>query len=458
VATLAPDDSRVKDQIKRIQDYVWAVYIDGAQAREPIDEQEALQTLDAFYSEVGNRNSPDQVYLGILLFEKAFEDPETQGVRFERARKIFEFYRRVTGEDDWNAVEDRLEDIGAFFEDERGETAAETAEVAETAQTEAAAPAPVVEVTPVVATPATANPATATPAKGVVETPVPESEPAPGPVPEVAPEPEPVVAEAAEVAVAEVEAEAAPEVEPAPVAEAPVAIEVVDDESARAVAEEEARRREAAEAFTADLEVVEGMCLVPAGIFLYGADAREIFLDSFYIDMTPVTNHEYMRFVRETGYRPPRYANNTKLSNPAQPVVGISFGDAQQFAKWAGKELPSELQWEKAARGTDGRPYAWGNEPPSSSRACFGLDPMGGAPAVVGESSYDASPFGVRDMCGNVWEWTTTPYGKDSAFKVLRGGCYNDPIDFLRVDFRLEAHPKDKCEAIGFRCVKNIHG
>jgi serine/threonine-protein kinase len=426
VATLAPDDSRVKDQIKRIQDYVWAVYIDGTQPREQIDEQEALQTLDAFYSEVGNRNSPDQVYLGILLFEKAFEEPESLSERFERARKIFEFYRRVTGEDDWNAVEDRLEDIEAHFQEESGE------------------PAPAVEAEPVAEEPAPV-------AEPAVETPVPATEPEPAPEPEPEPEPEPVVAETPQPAVEVAEPEPEPVVEePAPVA--------VEDEVERAEAEEEARRREAAEAFTAGLEVVEGMCLVPAGIFLYGADKREIFLDSFYIDLMPVTNAEYMRFVRETGYRPPRYLNKSKLNDARQPVVGISFGDAQQFAKWAGKELPTELQWEKAARGTDGRPYAWGNEPPSSSRACFGLDPIAGAPAPVGESSYDSSPFGVRDMCGNVWEWTTTTIGKNSAFKVLRGGCYNDPIEFLRTDFRLEAHPKDKCEAIGFRCVKNIHG
>jgi formylglycine-generating enzyme required for sulfatase activity len=164
-----------------------------------------------------------------------------------------------------------------------------------------------------------------------------------------------------------------------------------------------------------------------------------------------------MRFVRETGYRAPRYAEDPRLGQPEQPVVGISFGDAQMFAKWAGKELPTEQQWEKAARGTDGRQYPWGNDPPGTSDACYGQDAVGGAPAKVGASLRNVSPFGVHDMCGNVWEWTGSRYAKDSEFRVVRGGSYNDPPEFLSLDFRLEAHPKDKCEAIGFRCVKNIH-
>ncbi len=75
----------------------------------------------------------------------------------------------------------------------------------------------------------------------------------------------------------------------------------------------------------------------------------------------------------------------------------------------------------------------------------------------VGGFLRNVTPFGVKDMCGNVWEWTTTPFAKGSEFKVVRGGSYNDPIGFLSLDIRLDVHPKDKCEAIGVRCVKNIH-
>jgi formylglycine-generating enzyme required for sulfatase activity len=414
-ATLPMDDARVKEQLKRIQEYVWARHVDGSDNYDhSIDEQEAIEVLDRYYSEIGNRNSPDQVYLGILLFERAFEYPDEQADLFRRAQKIFHFYRKVTGEDDWPAVEDRLEDIAMFFEEEEGETTTteEAAPLAETVTETAETPA-----APVVGEPP-------------VETP-----------PEV---------EEEEEAVAEEEAEAAEE-------EQRVEVTSAAEEEERRSAEQEAALREAAESFIADLEVVEGMVLVPAGTFKFGHEEREVFLDTFYVDKLPVTNEEYQRFVRETGYRPPRYAEDERLNRPDMPVVGVSLADAKQYARWAGKEIPTERQWEKAARGTDGRPYPWGNDPPGASDACFGLDAREGKPVAVGQALRNVSPFGVLDTCGNIWEWTTSPYAKGSEYRVVRGGSYNDPVGLLRLDFRLEAHPKDKCEAIGFRCVKNIH-
>jgi len=410
-AVLPRDENRVKDEIKRIHEYVWARHVDGSDHYDhSIEEESAIGTLDAYYSEIGNRNSPDQVYLGILLFERAFECPDEQAQLFERAKKIFEFYRRVTGEDDWPAVEDRLEDINMFFAD------------AEEDQKEEEPEAP--------------------------------AEPEPATVAE--PEPAAVETAVAEAPEAEEEEEA-----PAPAAETEAAkpAEVVSAaaEEERRLAEADAARREAAEAFIADLEVVDGMQLVPAGTFVFGSNSRELFLDTFYIDQRCVTNEEYMRFVRETGYRPPRYAEDERLNKPDQPVTGVSFSDAQMYATWAGKELPTEEQWEKAARGTDGRFYPWGNDPPGASDACFGLDPRTGAPGPVGHSLRNVSPFGIEDMSGNVWEWTKSRFRKDSELRVVRGGSYNDPVDFLALNYRLEAHPKDKYEAIGFRCVKNVH-
>jgi len=429
--TLPREESRVTDEIKRIHEYVWARHIDGSDHYDhAISEVDAVGDLNAYYSEIGNRNSADQVYLGILLFERAFEFPDEQAELFARARRIFEFYRRVTGEDDWPAVEDRLEDIKMFFDE------------AEPPEPEPA-PEEVVAEEPVT-TPEAEAAATAT---AVVA----EPEAPPLPV-EVAPEPEAPV----------VEPEAEPEVEPEPEREPeqeqePMEVTSAAQEEERRLAAKDAARREAAEAFIADLKVVEGMRLVPAGTFVFGDGDHEVFLDTFYIDKTPVTNAEYFRFVTETQYRTPRYAENIRLNRPDQPVVGISYGDAQQFARWAGKELPTEQQWEKAARGTDGRPYPWGSDPPGASDACFDLDALEGAPISVGATLRNVSPFGVHDMCGNVWEWTSSPHKAGSEFRIVRGGCYNDPAPYLAVDFRLEAHPKDKCEAIGFRCVKNIH-
>ncbi len=390
-AATLPLQSRVKDQIKRIQEYVWARHIDGSDHYDhSIDEDEAIRALDAFYSEIGNRNSQDQVYLGVLLFERAFEHPEQKAELFERARKIFEFYRRVSQETDWPAVEDRLDDIRRFKEEE----------------------AP----------------------------PAPEAAPAPPTPPPAPAEPAPAIA--------------APEPE---VVETAIAVAEGDPVEAAVVTHDKDARREAAEAFVADMKVVEGMVPVWAGTFLYGPDGAEVFLDTFYVDRSPVTNAEYMRFVRETAYRPPRYADDPRLNHPDQPVTGISYSDAVQFARWAGKELPTEHQWEKAARGNDGRTYPWGNDPPGTSDACFGQDPEAGAPKAAGSWVRNVSPFGVQDTCDNVWEWTASRYKKDSEFHVVRGGSYNDPVEYLHVYYRLEAHPKDKCEAIGFRCVKNVH-
>jgi serine/threonine-protein kinase len=427
---------RVKDTIKRIHEYVWARHIDGSDHYDhSISDAEALAALDEHYAAIANRSSPDQVYLGILLFERAFEEDEKQAEYFERARKIFEFYRRVTGEDDWPAVEDRLEDIREFFADREEPATEEPAEpVPADLAEEPAQPDEIPELEAVAE-----EVAEAAPVVSVVEE------------PEVA---EPVPAETEEPEAVEAAAEAAEEAEPAA---PPAQVESAAETRDRQVAEAAAARREATEAFIADLDVVEGMQLVPAGTFIFGSGGQEVFLDSFYVDKLPITNEEYMRFVRETGYRTPRYANDSRFNKPKQPVVGVGFSDAQQFAKWAGKELPTELQWEKAARGTDGRPYPWGNDPPGSSDACFGLDPAEGQPQPVGASLRNVSPFGVHDVCGNVWEWTKSTFAKNSEYRVVRGGSYNDPPAMLALDFRLEAHPKDKCEAIGFRCVKNIH-
>ncbi|MHC4957142.1 MAG: formylglycine-generating enzyme family protein [Planctomycetota bacterium] len=435
---------RVKDTIKRIHEYVWARHIDGSDHYDhSISDAEALALLDEHYAAIANRSSPDQVYLGILLFERAFEEADKQAEWFERARKIFEFYRRVTGEDDWPAVEDRLDDIREFFADSEAPAPAveSIADIAE----EPPQPDQIPELEAVAEEVAEPAPATEAAPEGEV-----------APAEEVA---EPVAAEAAEVVqaeAAETEPEAEVKAEPEAVAQ-PAQPESAAETRDRQVAEAAAARREATEAFIADLDVVDGMQLVPAGTFIFGSGGQEVFLDSFYVDKLPITNDEYMRFVRETGYRIPRYATDSRYNKPRQPVVGVGFSDAQQFAKWAGKELPTELQWEKAARGTDGRPYPWGNDPPGSSDACFGLDPAEGEPQPVGSSLRNVSPFGVHDVCGNIWEWTKSTFAKNSEFRVVRGGSYNDPPEMLALDFRLEAHPKDKCEAVGFRCVKNIH-
>ncbi len=197
------------------------------------------------------------------------------------------------------------------------------------------------------------------------------------------------------------------------------------------------------------------MMLVPAGAFLFGPENERETLPGFYIDKYPVTNREYEAFCRATGYRFPKYWTEARFKDPMAPVVGVSLADAQKYARWVGKQLPTEEQWEKACRGVDGRLFPWGEDAATDEHACFGRDAAEGSTDPVTQHPKGYSPYGVGEMAGNVWEWTTTTSTDVETVHVIKGGCYNDPADLLRGTVRLDAAPKDKFECIGFRCVKS---
>jgi len=207
------------------------------------------------------------------------------------------------------------------------------------------------------------------------------------------------------------------------------------------------------------------MVLIPAGAFLFGQDKQSLTLPATYIDKTEVSVEAYSRFCAAKGRPMPSGAAGER---PDDPIVDITFLDAQEFAKWAGKRLPSMQEWEKAARGSDGRVYPWG-DPRSPQPANIG-HPDGGVMAVASFSEA-ASPSGALNMLGNVWEWvdelkTPSPQALQhfSTLKppptaaepwyVIRGGSYNERLsdaylwDFATVPARF--HRKD----IGFRCAK----
>jgi len=174
-------------------------------------------------------------------------------------------------------------------------------------------------------------------------------------------------------------------------------------------------------------------------------------VSSFYMDVYEVTNAQYGKFMRATGHREPNYWDNSKYNQSNQPVVGVSWNDAVAYAKWAGKRLPREKEWEWAARGgLRGKEYPWGDQGPSLGRANYYGANVGQSKAV---GSYPANGYGLHEMVGNVWEWCQDWYNSDKDSKVLRGGSWLTSIDNLRVTIRTYYDPNSKIYNYGFRCV-----
>ena len=229
------------------------------------------------------------------------------------------------------------------------------------------------------------------------------------------------------------------------------------------------------------------MVFVPGGDFLMGSPANDpnagsdmkpqhkVILDAFWIDKTEVTNALYAKCVGDGVCRSPvnagensaqAYYGNPKYDN--YPVQGIRWTDGQTFCKWAGARLPSEAEWEKAARGTDGRLYPWGNQPPDATRLNF--DRNVGGPSAVGSYPAGASPYGALDMAGNLWEWVADWYSHDfyqrspalnplesepQAYRACRGGSWNSSAERARADYRGNEDP-GQCDSLTtVRCASS---
>ncbi len=338
----------MKEKVQRIKEFVWQKYVDYVHPKaSDLNEDEALEILEKYFTTVDPDEDPECYYLGILLFELAFQKEDRENLYLAKAKTMFERYRARTGETDWDVIEDRLEEIeeklGMLGPDERAQVFRQVeSELAETG---------------------------------------------------------------------------------------------TDRSPQEAIA------------------VIEGMVLVPEGEFISGADGERKPLDPFYIDIYPVTNADYAKFIDNTGYRAPKFWSEQRLKDPRAPVVGVSWYDADKYATWAGKSLPTSDQWEKAARGFEGRIYPWGNEI-DENHANYGH--VDGVDLVTPVDRYpeNRSVFGVCDLAGNVWEWTRDWDRIEIDMKVIRGGSWADPPVFLRCDRHLYANPKDKFDNIGFRCVR----
>lgn len=194
------------------------------------------------------------------------------------------------------------------------------------------------------------------------------------------------------------------------------------------------------------------MVFVPAGEFYYGPDRMKLTLPDFYIDRFPVTNAEYKKFVEATGAaEPTHWRRGTWPEGKADhPVVNVTWEQAAAYAEWAGKRLPTEEEWEKAARGTDGREWPWGStfDP---SRCNTNESGIWDTTPVGRYSPAGDSPYGAADMAGNVWEWIG---GKPSPLRMpLRGGDWLDTMEEARTHSRRMHTPKRKNDFIGFRCA-----
>jgi formylglycine-generating enzyme required for sulfatase activity len=226
---------------------------------------------------------------------------------------------------------------------------------------------------------------------------------------------------------------------------------------------------------------------VPAGKFLMGSDPAQdksafveeqpvhsVHLDVYWIGKYPITNEQYQVFVRATGHRAPVHWKNKVISKGEEqhPVVNVSWQDAIAFCQWVRElpgrravRLPTEAEWEKAARGGDGRIYPWGNEAPTSKRCNFELSVSGTSP--VGKYSPQGdSPYDCADMAGNVWEWVndwfdahyygiapaSNPRGPSSGSTcVLRGGAFDNNHDYIRCACRNGGNPNYGSNYLGFR-------
>lgn len=214
----------------------------------------------------------------------------------------------------------------------------------------------------------------------------------------------------------------------------------------------------------------ESMALIPGGKLDMGRNdgdeyetpVHSVTVNPFYMDRTEVTNQEYQLFVTATGHRPPPHWRDGKLLlNEAKlPVVNVSWEDANAYAQWIGKRLPTEEEWEFAARGSDGRIYPWGNS--WNAANANASKETGGSISKVGSFPNGASQFGVMDLCGNVWEWTSSSlinYSDQKEIapgKVIRGGAYDTPSKRATATYR-GVLPSDRLrDKTGFRLVKDV--
>ncbi len=204
-----------------------------------------------------------------------------------------------------------------------------------------------------------------------------------------------------------------------------------------------------------------GMVQVPSGYFTYGpAEAEETKSTGvFYIDRFEVTAGQYQACVDDGacvygGPRSGRYHNYQKKKKTRHPINYVNWYDASRYCGWLGKRLPTEVEWEKAARGTDGRDFPWSDDSPTCEYAVMMHGERQGCSTnttwQVGQKPLGVSPYGAHDMAGNLWEWTDSEAYRNQM--VLRGGAFVSGREYLKASYRYSIPPDTRSRSVGFRC------
>ncbi len=236
------------------------------------------------------------------------------------------------------------------------------------------------------------------------------------------------------------------------------------------------------------------MVYIPAGTFPMGVpkaardggvDERpnhDVYVDAFYMDKYEVTNGRYLQFVTETGHRTPQHpsdpskglwkGNMMPESVTDLPVINVDWSDADTYCQWAGKRLPTEAEWEKAAKGPNDWRFPWGDVEPTMEHANFNQVWRGEATLVqVGIYEKGKSPYGVYDVAGNVWEWVAdwydpeyyqksperNPQGPETGtHKSVRSSGWQGETPQVRIFTRIKSLPTDRNHSTGFRCAQDV--
>jgi len=257
-------------------------------------------------------------------------------------------------------------------------------------------------------------------------------------------------------------------------------VEVLNANSAHGQLERLRKNRQVEQTAPAETPMVE----IPAGPFVMGSDgaqalederpAHHVWLDAYSIDRYEVTTSQYAIFLAQQSRPVPWLWETVDLKRHGdRPVIGVNWHEAEAFCRWTGRRLPTEAEWEKAARGADGRLYPWGAQVPTDKLANYALGArFSYSQVLMPVQSYEQgrSPFGVYQMAGNVGEWVSdwysahyyeqspekNPSGPESgSFKVLRGGSWSDLPKYLLTYGRFKLPPHSQNSYTGFRCAKS---